>query len=91
MMIEPEGDAPKVRWRPRPWESEVEWYLRILTRYVVGVGGLVWETVADDLRNSIALLTFGAIATSTDVIGHVRDLIRDAHDQKIRQRVDEEE
>ena len=69
-------------WVPSRWEQEFLWWLRVLMRYGVGGGGLVWETVVDNFHNSLALLVFGALATSTDVLSYVRDLIKDARAQK---------
>lgn len=61
-------------WGPGPRELHLLWYLRLTTRYVVGVGGLVWAMVSDHLE-PVLLIILGAVATSTDVLMFARDLI----------------
>jgi hypothetical protein len=65
-------------WTPSRREQRLVWYGQMLMRYVIGGGGLVWELVIDQLHNSVALLVFGALATSTDVFLFVRTLIKQA-------------
>ena len=69
-------------WRPSQNEQRILWYLQVIMRYVVGGGGLGWEAIADKFHEPIALLVFGALASSTDVYGFVRDLIKTAREEK---------
>ena len=59
------------------------WWLDVLMKYVVGGGGLVWELLIDRLQNAVALIVFGALATSTDVIRYVRTLVEQAREEKL--------
>jgi hypothetical protein len=52
----------------------------MLMRFVVGGGGLVWCLLVNRLEDPIALLVFGALATSTDVFGFARALIQQARE-----------
>lgn len=71
-------------WQPSRREQRAEWYLRLTMRYVVGGGGLIWEIAIDRLHNTLALLVFGALGTSTDVIQYGRSLIKQANQEKER-------
>lgn len=71
---------------PSQREQRGLWYLQALMRYGVGGGGLVW-TMLHGL-NPLALLVFGTVATSTDVFGFVKALIRQAREETLR--LDEE-
>lgn len=51
-----------------------------MTRYLVGVGGLVWAMVTDHL-DPILLMILGAVATSTDVLLFAKDLIKVAKEE----------
>lgn len=68
-------------WSPSRREQRAEWYLRQTMRYVVGGGGLIWEVAFDKLHNTLALVVFGALGTSTDVISYGRSLIRTANQE----------
>ncbi len=70
-------------WKPSRGEQRALFYLQMLMRYVIGGGGLVWELTVDKLHNSIALLVFGALATSTDMIFFARTLIRQARNDRM--------
>lgn len=65
-------------WEPSRREQHAEWYLRLFMRYVIGGGGLVWEVAFDKLHNTLALIVFGALGTSTDVIRYGRSLVDQA-------------
>ena len=62
------------KWKPSPREEHFLWYLRLVTRYGVGVGGLIWAIVTNHL-SPVLLMVLGALATATDVAMVVRDLI----------------
>lgn len=76
-------------WQPSRREQRAEWYLRQFTRYVIGGGGLIWEVAVDKLHNTLALLVFGALGTSTDVISYGRSLIRQAKEEHEGDAIDE--
>lgn len=67
-------------WGPSPREQHLLWYLRLITRYIVGVGGLVWAMLTNHLE-PVLLMILGAVATSTDVLMFARDLIRTAKEE----------
>ena len=67
-------------WQPSAREQRIVYWLQVLTRYVIGGGGLLWCLTVNHLQNSLALVIFGALATSTDVLYFARTLIKEAHD-----------
>lgn len=67
----------RTNWVPSPREQRVLWYLQVLMRYIVGGGGLTYTAIFQKF-NPFGLLVFGALATSTDVFGFVRTLIKQA-------------
>lgn len=67
-------------WGPSPRELRLLWYLRLITRYVVGVGGLVWAMLTNHLE-PVLLMILGAVATSTDVLVFARDLFLAAREE----------
>lgn len=73
-------------WKPSRPEQRLLWWLQMLLRFAVGGGGLVWELLVDRLRNPVALLVFGTLATSTDVFGFARQLIRQARENALLER-----
>ena len=68
-------------WKPSRHEERLLWYLRLLSRYGVGVGGLVWA-LATRQTDTVLLMVLGALATSTDMFTVARDLIRASRDQE---------
>lgn len=62
-------------WGPSPRELHLLWYLRLITRYGVGVGGLIWAMLTNHLE-PVLLMILGAISTSTDALLFTRDLLR---------------
>lgn len=67
-------------WGPSPREQHLLWYLRLITRYVVGVGGLVWAMLTNHLE-PVLLMILGAVATSTDVLMFAKDLFSAAREE----------
>lgn len=63
-------------------QQAVDYYLRSFMRYVVGGGGLIWEVLIDKLHNSLAIIVFGALATSTDMVTLIKDLVVQAKTEK---------
>lgn len=78
-------------WRPSRREQRTEWYMRQFMRYVIGGGGLVWEVAVDKLHNTLALVVFGALGTSTDVISFGRSLIKQAREEQGSRSTEEEQ
>lgn len=74
------------RWTPSRREQRGLWYLQVVMRYGVGGGGLVWTLIHG--VNPLALLVFGTLATSTDVFGFVKSLVKQAREETLR--LDEE-
>ena len=72
-------------WIPSHRDQEILWWLRVAMRYGIGGGGIVWETVVDNLHNTVAFLVFGTLASATDVLSFVRALVRDAQEQKLEE------
>ena len=70
--------TPEPPWKPSRREQHLLWWLQLLMRYVVGGGGLIWELTVDRLSDPVALLVFGALATSTDVFRFAKGLIAQA-------------
>lgn len=50
-------------------QRELSSWLGLLTR-AVGLGGLVYEILADHLQNPTALVVFGGLAGVPDVLGY---------------------
>jgi hypothetical protein len=80
-------------WKPTRKELRLLWYLQALMRYGVGGGGLIWCLLINQLADPIALLVFGALATSTDVFGFARTLIKQAREEtlELEQAAEQEE
>lgn len=73
MSIEPSQNGGPA-WRPPRQGLAAQWWLQLILKYLVGGGGLVWETVIDHLRNPTAFIVFGGIAGLTDVLGYAADV-----------------
>lgn len=77
-MSEDPQRQPNRRWYPSERTQALEFYLRMLMRYVVGGGAFAWELALDKGRNPLVLLIAAMLATSTDVVGVVRGLVQQA-------------
>lgn len=62
-------------WKPNLAEQRLEWWLKLLLRFVVGGGGLVYETLWRDLRDPLGILAFTLLATSLDALSLLRGII----------------
>lgn len=68
------------QWMPSRREQRILWWLRLVTRYVVGVGGLTWALATNHIE-AVLLMVLGALATSTDVFAVAKDLISAAREE----------
>ena len=57
----------KVKGEPPEW---LQRWARFLLRYLIGGGGLLWETVIDRLNHAEALVIFAGLAKLPDVIAY---------------------
>ena len=72
------------KWLPWARELHLEWYLKLLMRYVVGPVGLVWEAFVRGGADPLLILAFTLLATSVDAFSLTRGLIRWAKDEEKR-------
>lgn len=52
-------------WKPSRTEQRLLWWLKLLMRYPIGGGGVIYSVFVRP--DALAILVFGAIATSMDV------------------------
>ena len=57
----------QIRGEPPEW---LQRWAKFLLRYLVGGGGVIWETVIDKLNHAEALVIFGGLAKLPDVIAY---------------------
>lgn len=57
-------------WKPTGPSDGLQRWARFVTRYLIGVGGLIYETLIDHLHNPTALVVFGGLIGLPDVIGY---------------------
>lgn len=63
-------------WKPARWEQHLLWWLKLLMRYPIGGGGVIYEALI--AKDPIGTLVFGAIATSLDIGSLALTLLRAA-------------